>query len=222
MKSFLVFLFLTQPILAMEFSELVPEAGNVKTTIYQLVPSKKFMEFTERLQAAVKKHPDLIDLNRLKSGGPLPYDKRMDLSKKEYEEYIEFSKKGTEFKLEKAIEIDIKVSKGSNYVSFSSPVALPGLGEIKLYPQTRDIETPRGKLTKPKFFDSSHREGLLLGGLTGYEWKIESGSIESGNFTVMSLIIGKRIKSKDRLLYYKLQGIVEGVTHKTIRQFISY
>ncbi len=223
MKWLLSVFILIQPVFAVEFSELVPPAGKAKVRIYQIVFPQRFQELAAKMQAAAQKHPEIFHPSRMKPGEPIPYDSRMGLTQAEYKEFIHFSSAREQSKLEKVAEADMKVIKIKNEsVSLSGSEALPSLNEIKLNLKTGELETSHGNLTQRKSYESTKADNPVLGDLQGYEWKLQKGSLESGNVLSMSILLGKRPKANERILYYKIQSMNDGVPQKTIRQILMY
>lgn len=122
--------------------------GKFTVDVMELAAPPRANELNQRLKQAVGQNPNwwLEHVKKASPGEPLPYDARLGLSKTEYDEFLELSKKMTTVK--KAEATILVVDKGDDvYVLDGGQQLQDFITGIEIDLRNDKVRTPFGNLT---------------------------------------------------------------------------
>jgi len=203
---------------AAELIHLLPKDG-ATVDVLQLAPSPRSTELAKKLQNAAAKDPDWwkSHVSKAKMGQPLPYDAKMGLTKEEYQEFLDLSKKRS---LTKVKSVKVNVKRGDNLATLTFGNALPGLSEAIINLKDDSVKTPFG-VTDTRNAVVADPGQRVTGPWDGTEWRLEQGSPTTGELTIVKFAIGKLKDTGRGILYYDVNQTSKGarVRHQYILQY---
>lgn len=167
-----------------------------------VLPPKEIEDYITKVKDSARKNPEWFTeySSTAKPGVPLPYDERLGLTKKEYQEYRNLWNKRA-FKPIHRVGVRLEEVGGKWKINVSGQGARISL--LKYDPEKDVVISTNGELERIE--DIKAAEESILGAWTGHEWKFEQknslGRIKE-NFA-----IGKMGGGKFGLIVYRLQDV---------------
>jgi len=177
--------------------------GSLLVDVMQLVPPRRAIELTKRLQEAARQNPEwfLEHVSRAEPGKPLPYDSRLGLSELEYKEFLALAKEWT---TQKTAEAMLLVSSGGNDVYvLDGGQALPDLTGIEIDLQHDLVRTPFGTTTERSEIHAPEHSALGAG--DGVQWRLDVPGPDVIPDRVVNLALGRLKRSGRCVLYYDVK-----------------
>lgn len=187
-----------------EIEKLLPPA-ECKADVMGIVFPKRVQELTRKLQVAIATNKDWwLDYikQNAKPGEPLPYDKKLGMTKNEYAEFLSLAGKQ---EMQKFGSAELRVITNAETYQFSCRKDLPDLDGVKINLKDMTVTTPYAVLTN--LVPDTSESGGVMGPFSGYQWKFEEGDGGLNNITTASLLIGQAKNTGRNFIYYK-GGIV--------------
>jgi hypothetical protein len=172
----------------------IPLTGNVKDDIVLLLPEGKYqvdimdkveMEpktqlLMQKFQTAVQKNPEWFveHQQRVKNGEPLPYDKRLGLTKAEYEELMNLSKNPSNMRMTKSGSGTVIIKHVQGKLTFEGSGRLKVLNELTIDLQDLTANLGEIKLPEPEAVNVNTADNGLRSKWNGYSWRFEKTNKE--------------------------------------------
>jgi len=195
-----------EPASSLSLESLLPADG-ATVDIMGFVP--RFMELGKKLQEGVAKHPVwwLAQGALAKPGEPIAYDPRLGMTKEEYQEYLDFTKK---MPLLKAKSVKVRVTREDEKVTLDIGEDAPGLKKVVLDLKEETLTTPFGVATEGDWGESPEdRRSPLLGSWTGVSWELKKDEKEPPSTSQVRFGIGKLKENGRGVLYYDVKHLSE-------------
>lgn len=189
-----------------DVAELLPADGKA-VDVMQVQAPPRLAEFARKLQQAAAKNPDWwrAHVQKAKPGEPLPYDARLGLTKKEYEEFLSLSSKMTLMKVKVA---KVGVKRDGPRITLNFGDDLPGMKEVVLDLKAGTVTTPFGVAADRSRILASERQ-KATGPWDGIQWKLEKVDKEPAGGVVVNFALGKLKESGRGILYYDVRQVGE-------------
>ena len=175
---------------------------NVKAEVVVVLPPKEIQEYVDKVKEASKKNPEWFEeySEKAKPGIPLPYDEKLGLTTKEYQQYRELWDK-REFKAIQQVGLRLEEADGAWRIKGTG--AATRLSLLRYDPKKDVMISTNGELGRIEEIDAPAES--ILGAWKGHEWKFEE---ETGlGITKENFAIGKTADGKYNLIVYRLQDI---------------
>lgn len=189
------------------FGPILKPDLDVKGELVVVLPPEEIQSYINKVKQASAKDPEWFKEFSAKSkpGIPLPYDEKLGLSPKEYQEYRELWDK-REFKA--VAPVSLRLTKvGDETVGFRWK--LRGSGEaarlslLSYLPKEDVVVSTNGKMARLEDIDAPAES--ILGAWKGREWRFEE---ETGLSKVKeNFAIGETVDGKYGLVVYRLQDV---------------
>jgi len=185
------------------FEGLMEQNIPVRGQIGVVMPPPEIDKYVAKVQTAARQDPKWFKefSGQATPGAPLPFDKRLGLTKEEYDEYLKLWNK-REFK---AIEDVVLLLRNSaeNTWTLSSTGTGSTLTTLRYMAKEDLVRSPNGELKRIK--DIEAEPSSILGQWTGHEWKFEE---ETGLGKVKeNFAVGQFADKKFGLIVYRAQEL---------------
>lgn len=176
--------------------------GQLVVDEMELAAPARIVELSQRFAEAARKDPAwwLEHVKKAKPGAPPPYDARIGLSEKEYEEFLTAGQQVIARKRSQATLLIKK--KGEGVYLFDGGQALSDLTGIEVDLVRDHVRTPFGILDKRS--DVSAPDNSPLGKWTGVQWKLQERAADGVKGTTAELAIGTTENGR-RIIYYDVK-----------------
>jgi len=189
------------------FGPILKPDVNVKADLVVVLPPEEIQTYINKVKEASTKNPEWFKEYSAKSkpGIPLPYDEKLGLSQKEYQEYRELWDK-REFKTIQ--QVGLRLTKvGDEKTGIRWKIRASGeasrLSLLSYDPKEDVVVSTNGKLARLE--DINAPAESILGEWKGREWKFEE---ETGLSKVKeNFAIGETADGKYGLIVYRLQDV---------------
>jgi hypothetical protein len=184
-----------------DVSRLLPGDG-VTVDVMQPTFPKRLQELAVKLQAALAKDPAWTKshVSQAKPGEPLPYDEKLGLTKAEYEEFLELTKKGG---MAKVADAKVRVQRDGDRVVLHFGKRFQGMEKIEVDLKNDSASTPAGMVATRQAIKASS-EQAATGPWDGVQWK-SKGFEEDISRPSVSLAVGKLEATGRGILYYRVR-----------------
>jgi hypothetical protein len=198
---------------------LVPRDGT-EVDVMEMVFPNRYLELAKKIKKAVEGNREwfLSHVNKAAAAGkPLPYDRRLGVTKEEYEE---LRKLGEQKTLKKVGSVKLRVKQIGDRYAFDGGSDLPDLKGLVLDVKTSTVTTPFGE-AKERTTIKANENQTLTGPWNGLQWKLEKISASPRAVTLAKLALGRLVKSGRGILYYDVSHVGEK-SKKTVTYTLQY
>jgi hypothetical protein len=178
---------------------LFPASGETMDVLELKYPAR-MEELFGKLNKAIKKDPEWWQSHVRKAtpGSPLPYDERMGMTEKEYEEFLVVGKSAT---LEKVKSINPEIKYNGQQLEIHFGKDLPGLEKVVVDLDKDIVTTPMGAANERSTIEATDGQ-KVTGPWDGVQWMLQEVDRKAGKQTVITVAFGKLKKSGRGLLYF--------------------
>jgi hypothetical protein len=188
----------------------IVESGEMEVEVLGAKPSAEIQRISTAVRQAMAKNSDWLmsRLQELAPGQELPYHPNLGVTDKEYEQYMGFLKN---LQLVPVAKARIRfVAQSDNKLSIETVDGLPEFGTLILDLSSDTVSTPWGNLTASTPIRASERQ-TATGPFDARSWKLNYGTVPSGNFSDIRLDIGRSANSSVCIICLKAKSVNEGV-----------
>ncbi len=191
----------------LKVEDLLPRDGAVVDVMELVFPDRQ-KESAKQIQQTVQKDPDwfLSHIKKAKPGEPLPYDPRLGVTKREYEEFLKLAEEVT---LKKVRTAKLSVARNGNRIALDGGRALPHLKSVELDLDADSVATPFGDARVRETIKASEGQ-KATGPLNGLAWRLETLEENPLNGTVVKFSLGRLEKTDRGILYYDVKQVDPG------------
>lgn len=183
-----------------EIEKLLPPP-ECKVDMMGVVFPERFQELTVKMQTALATNKEWM-LNYIKQnakpGEPLPYDKKLGMTKNEYEEFLTLGEKK---EMKKFGSVEITTTTRADIFQIHSGGELSDLEEVKINLKEMSIITPFGVITN--LAPDTSEGGGVIGPFSGYRGNLEKGDEDFNNVTTAIFLVGQAKNTGRNFIYYK-------------------
>lgn len=183
------------------FAGLFEQDIPVKGQIGVVLPPPEIDKYIAKVETAARKDTKWFRefSSQSKPGAPLPYDERLGLTKKEYDEYLVLWNK-REFKPVEDVMLLLRQSAGDTW-SITSTGGASTFSTMRYNAKNDSFRSPNGELKR--IADISADSASILGEWTGFEWKFEE---ETGlGKTKENFALGRFGDKKHGIIVYRAE-----------------
>ena len=178
----------------------LPKSGVIAGQAMELGATPEVVRISAKLQAAIQKNQAWFTsyAAKVKEGDPLPYDRRLGVTRAEYDRMMNAKMVLTP---KAAVSIKVKTDAQGN-LEFASEGIAAALNGVRVPAGQKYAETPYGRLaTFSEVFQDD--DDSPAGRWRGVQWKKDDAP-------VAKLAIGRREKTGDGILYYDVGATAKG------------
>lgn len=182
---------------------VLPADKLVKGATIAVVPPKELDKYLEIVEAAARKDPEWFAEHSKKSapGVPLPFDEKLGLTKKQYDEYLSIWAT-REFRAVEPIVLQLKSDRDGMW-KITTAGGAPSISTLRYDPKKDVFISPNG--TMERLEDVKAAKDSILGAWEGHEWRFKEET-SLGN-TKENFAIGKTSDGSFGMLVYRMQEI---------------
>ena len=183
------------------FAGLFEQDIPVKGQIGMVAPPREISKYEAKVETAARKDPKWFKeySDKAKPGVPLPYNERLGLTKKEYDQYLVLWNK-REFKPSEEVMLQLRKGAGGTW-SLTATGEASSLSILRYNPKDDVFYSHNNKLKR--IDDIKTDASSIFGEWTGFEWKFEEKTGQ-GN-TKENFAIGRYANNKYGLVVYRSQ-----------------
>lgn len=209
----------SRPVSLDDLPGLLP-AGQLQVDIMDTVAPKGMEELSQRLIAAMKKDPDYFarQLAAVGPGEPLPYDPKLGLSEKEYQQFLAMSK---QMRLSKTGQATLLVKRNDKGQVSISSLELPEL-DVTIDFTARTVKTPLGLAEKARIVQARTEDGAPAD-WDGFEWRMEQQiSLPARSAASASFALGRCLDGKTGVIHYRADKTENGARTQSTRLMLFF
>lgn len=168
--------------------------GNLKEDIVLLLPEGEYQVaimdkvemdpksqlLMQKLQAAVEKNPEWFveQQQKMKSGEPIPYNKRLGLTKAEYEEFMNLSKNPNSMRMTKSGSEAVVIKYVQDKLTFKGSGRLKVLDKLTINLQDLTAQLGEIEFSEPEEVSVNTADNGLRSKWKGFTWRFEKANKE--------------------------------------------
>lgn len=173
-----------------------PVNQQIQGIVMELMAPKDMVELAHRIQAAIKRFPDLIKQDTAGTSLPIDFDSRLGITYDEYQHFIKLSATGIRLHPSSNVVLTFKkLPNGDMEIETLLKMPIDG---VKLSPNL--ITTSYGNLAKKYPIDNQNRLSPT-GPWKGIGWKLEEIDAESRSVKLVQFHLGN-LQNGRGILYY--------------------